>query len=125
MGEPIREFESHLLRHLDYEGLPELARVLYTLLDFCDSFTMPQSDEETWKLWREQCRDQLRRDTESRLNGGLVYVHKPVLDDAERRVFDSTSDYRKWCHQNAPKYLGYGYPTARFKKIHSHPIGMG
>ena len=36
------------------------------------------------------------------------YVYKPVLDDADWRSFNSMADYRQWCHENLPEYLGYG-----------------
>jgi len=30
-----------------------------------------------------------------------------VLDDASFRSFDSMEDYRRWCEQNLPDWLGY------------------
>jgi len=30
------------------------------------------------------------------------------MDDAPYRVFDTMEDYRRWCEQNLPKWLGYG-----------------
>ncbi len=39
---------------------------------------------------------------------GFNYVYKPVLDDAEWRSFDSMEEYRRWCRENLPEYLGYG-----------------
>ncbi len=78
---------------------------------------MPLTEEEDMELWREQCREQLRRSTDSRLEGGLIYVYRPVLDDVPHRVFDSMDDYRLWCKQNLAKYLGYGPPSTRLKKL--------
>jgi hypothetical protein len=48
---------------------------------------------------------------------GFCYVYKPVLDDAQWRSFDSTAEYRKWCRENLPAYLGYGELDALQKKI--------
>ena len=59
------------------------------------------------KQWREQCRRQLARDLKTRLLYGFARTYKPVLDDAPFRVFESMSDYRQWCEQHLPKYLGY------------------
>ncbi|MEW6680316.1 MAG: hypothetical protein AB1297_04740 [bacterium] len=57
--------------------------------------------------WRSQCRQQLKRGLKERLDYGFVYTYKPVLDDAKARVFNSMKEYREWCHNNLPAYLGY------------------
>lgn len=57
--------------------------------------------------WREQCRRQLDRPTLARIKYGFAWVYKPVLDDGPSRAFDSMADYRRWCHENLPAYLGY------------------
>lgn len=67
--------------------------------------------------FRQQCERSLQRSVEDRMRYGFCYVYKPVLDDAEWRSFDSTAEYRKWCHENLPKYLGYGELDALQKKI--------
>jgi len=33
---------------------------------------------------------------------------KPVLDDATYRSWDTTAEYRQWCEENLPDWLGYG-----------------
>ncbi len=38
----------------------------------------------------------------------LGHAYKPVLDDAPFRAFDNTADYRRWCEENLPDWLGYG-----------------
>jgi len=58
--------------------------------------------------FREQCRRNLRRTVEERMRYGFNYVYKPVLDDADWRSFDTMEEYRRWCRENLPKYLGYG-----------------
>lgn len=62
--------------------------------------------------FRRQCERNLKRGVEERMRYGFCYVYKPVLDDASWRSFNSTADYRKWCRENLPEYLGYGEPTA-------------
>ena len=57
--------------------------------------------------WREQCRRGLDRDVMKRIKYGFCHVYKPVLDDAPFRAFDTMEDYRDWCEQNLPAYLGY------------------
>ena len=38
-------------------------------------------------------------------------THKPVLDDAPYRAFDSTAEYRQWCNEKLPMWLGYRSPN--------------
>ena len=49
-----------------------------------------------------------RRTLEERMRYAFIRTYKPVLDDAEYRSFDSMADYRRWCEQNLPSWLGYG-----------------
>jgi len=63
--------------------------------------------------WREQCRRQLERDVPTRIKYGFCHVHKPVLDDAGFRAFATMAEYRRWCEDNLPEYLGYRRATAR------------
>ncbi|MBI3653620.1 MAG: hypothetical protein HY231_21525 [Acidobacteria bacterium] len=57
--------------------------------------------------FREQCRRNLQRSLEERIKYGFCYVYKPVLDDADYRIFNSTAEYREWCATHLPAYLGY------------------
>ena len=59
------------------------------------------------ELFREQCRRQLQRPLRDRIRFGFYRSHKPVLDDAPFRSFETTAEYRKWCDENLPRYLGY------------------
>ena len=63
-----------------------------------------KSDDE---LWREQCRRQMARPLALRERYGFVSVHRPVMDDAPYRIFNTMAEYRKWCDENLPAYLGY------------------
>lgn len=67
--------------------------------------------------FRNQCKRNLQRSVEERMRYGFCYVYKPVLDDAQWRSFGSTADYRKWCRENLPEYLGYGIPDSLQQQI--------
>lgn len=67
--------------------------------------------------FKEQCLRSMARSVEDRMRYGFYYVYKPVLDDAPWRSFDSTAEYRQWCRENLPEYLGYGEPTALQLKV--------
>jgi hypothetical protein len=68
--------------------------------------TMP-NDEQAMEEFREQCRRQMERPVGDRMKYGFYRMHKPVLDDAPWRTFNSTAEYREWCERNLPEYLGY------------------
>ena len=48
-----------------------------------------------------------RRPLPLRWRYAFIHTYKPVLDDAEYRSFDSMEEYRCWCAQNLPSWLGY------------------
>ena len=66
-----------------------------------------QVDQTEEELWREQCRRQMARPLALRERYGFVSVYRPVMDDAPYRIFNTMADYRKWCDENLPAYLGY------------------
>ena len=49
-----------------------------------------------------------RRSLETRMRYSFIHTYKPVMDDATYRSFDSMADYRRWCEENVPSWLGYG-----------------
>lgn len=49
-----------------------------------------------------------RRPLEMRLNYAFIRTYKPTLDDSDYRSFDTMEDYRLWCEQHLPDWLGYG-----------------
>jgi len=49
-----------------------------------------------------------RRPLRQRFRYAFIRTYKPVLDDAPFRAFATTADYRKWCEENLPPWLGYG-----------------
>jgi hypothetical protein len=68
---------------------------------------MKQTDQQAEDAFREQCRRQMGRPLALRIKYGFYRTHKPVLDDAPWRSFNSTAEYREWCRANLPEYLGY------------------
>jgi hypothetical protein len=58
--------------------------------------------------WLEEFEAAARRSLETRFRYAFIRTYKPVLDDAPFRAFDTTADYRRWCEENLPGWLGYG-----------------
>ena len=48
----------------------------------------------------------------ARIKYGFCHVYKPVLDDEPWRAFATMAEYRTWCEQALPEYLGYRRPRA-------------
>ncbi len=59
------------------------------------------------KEWLEEFEAAARRPLETRLRYAFIKTYKPVLDDATFRSFNSMEDYRRWCEENLPRWLGY------------------
>ena len=58
--------------------------------------------------WLEEFEAAARRPLELRMRYAFIHTYKPVLDDAPYRSFDTMEDYRRWCEENLPDWLGYG-----------------
>jgi hypothetical protein len=58
--------------------------------------------------WLEEFEAAARRPLARRFRYAFIKTYKPVMDDARFRAFDSTADYRHWCEENLPSWLGYG-----------------
>lgn len=58
-------------------------------------------------LWMQQCEDQSKRHPDRWITNGFCHVHKPVLDDEPIRAFATLADYRRWCEEELPEYLGF------------------
>jgi hypothetical protein len=43
-----------------------------------------------------------------RFRYSFIRTYKPVLDDESYRSFDTTAEYRQWCEDHLPDWLGYG-----------------
>jgi hypothetical protein len=58
--------------------------------------------------WLAEFEPAARRPLRERFRYSFIHTYKPVLDDAPYRSFDSMADYRAWCDENLPDWLGYG-----------------
>jgi hypothetical protein len=58
--------------------------------------------------WLAEFEAAARRPLPLRFRYAFIKTYKPVLDDARYRSFDTTADYRRWCEENLPSWLGYG-----------------
>ncbi len=61
--------------------------------------------------WLAEFEAAAKRTLEERFRYAFIKTYKPVMDDADFRAFDTTADYRRWCEENLPSWLGYGRPS--------------
>jgi len=61
--------------------------------------------------WEAEFEAAARRPLRTRLRYAFIRTYKPVLDDAPYRSFERTADYRRWCEDHLPSFLGYGRPV--------------
>jgi hypothetical protein len=57
--------------------------------------------------WLKEFDAAARRSLRERMRYSFIYTYKPVLDDAPHRSFNTMHEYRQWCRENLPEYLGY------------------
>jgi hypothetical protein len=48
-----------------------------------------------------------KRPLKTRMRYSFLRTYKPVLDDARYRSFDTMEEYRRWCNEKLPEWLGY------------------
>ncbi len=70
--------------------------------------TTPRAAGDIPADWRADFEAAALRPLETRFRYAFIRTHKPVLDDAPYRSFDTMADYRRWCEENLPDWLGYG-----------------
>jgi hypothetical protein len=58
--------------------------------------------------WLAEFESASRRPLAQRFKYAFIRTYKPVLDDVSFRSFTTTAEYRKWCEENLPSWLGYG-----------------
>ena len=58
--------------------------------------------------WLEEFEAAARRPLRTRMRYAFIRTYKPVLDDVDYRAFDTMAEYRHWCEDNLPDWLGYG-----------------
>ena len=57
--------------------------------------------------WLAEFEAASRRSLEERIRYGFIKTYRPVLDDAPFRSFDTMEEYRCWCEENLPDWLGF------------------
>jgi hypothetical protein len=72
---------------------------------------MDEIPENLKREWIQDFEAAARRSLDSRLKYAFIRTYKPVLDDARYRSFDTMADYRRWCEESLPAWLGYGRPV--------------
>jgi hypothetical protein len=58
--------------------------------------------------WLAEFEAAAQRPLRMRFRYAFIKTYKPVMDDEPFRAFDTTADYRRWCEENLPSWLGYG-----------------
>ena len=66
-----------------------------------------ESLEDIPPEWLAEFEAAARRPLEQRMRYAFIKTYKPVMDDAKFRAFDTMEDYRRWCEENLPEWLGY------------------
>ena len=73
-----------------------------------DSHMAAEHDRgEAPREWLAEFEAAARRPLPVRWRYAFIRTYKPVLDDAPFRSFASTREYRQWCNENLPEWLGY------------------
>jgi hypothetical protein len=58
--------------------------------------------------WIADFEASLRRPLPVRFDYSFIRTPLPVIRDEPYRTFDTMEDYRRWCREKLPSYLGYG-----------------
>jgi len=58
--------------------------------------------------WTREFEAAARRPLRERWRYAFIRTYKPVLDDVRFRAFDTMAEYRRWCEEHLPSWLGYG-----------------
>lgn len=67
-----------------------------------DEFTEAELDELHADFEAAQ-----RRPLKIRLHSAFIKTYKPVLDEGTVRTFNTMREYRQWCNERLPDWLGY------------------
>ncbi len=57
--------------------------------------------------WLAEFEAAARRPLKQRFRYAFIKTYKPVLDDADYRSWETMEEYRQWCEENLPEWLGY------------------
>jgi len=71
------------------------------------AMSSPQTPAQISKEWLEEFEAAAKRPLQTRWRYAFIHTYKPVLDDAPFRAFDTMEEYRRWCEENLPDWLGY------------------
>ena len=69
---------------------------------------MKEQDDNQRREWREEFEAAARRPLKLRMRYAFIHTYRPVLDDAPFRSFSKMPEYRRWCEENLPEWLGFG-----------------
>jgi len=68
---------------------------------------MSEKEQEIPPEWLAEFEAAAGRSLKERVRYSFIKTYKPVMDDARFRAFDTMADYRRWCDENVPRWLGY------------------
>jgi hypothetical protein len=68
---------------------------------------MSEKKQEISSEWLAEFEAAARRPLNERVRYAFIKTYKPVMDDARFRAFDTMAEYRRWCEENLPRWLGY------------------
>lgn len=69
--------------------------------------TMETTLAQIPREWLDEFEAASRRPLSVRMRYAFIQTYKPVLDDASYRAFNTMEEYRRWCEQALPAWLGY------------------
>jgi len=58
--------------------------------------------------WLAEFEAAAKRSLPERFRYSFIKTYRPVLDDAPYRSFHTMAEYRQWCEDNFPDWLGFG-----------------
>ncbi len=58
--------------------------------------------------WVADFEASLRRPLPLRFDYSFIRTPLPVIREEPYRMFDTMEDYRRWCRESLPSYMGYG-----------------
>lgn len=76
-------------------------------MDLAEQTNPREPDPRQIAEWESDFEAASRRPLRLRFRYSFVHTHKPVLDDAPFRAFDTMEQYRRWCERELPNWLGY------------------
>ena len=75
------------------------------IIDQLLDWIVMEAEENEWIAEFEAAAE---RSLKTRFRYAFIKTYRPVLDDADYRSFATMQEYRDWCEENLPDWLGYG-----------------